>query len=255
VDGDKVVCTPGGKQATLVALDKKTGEVIWECAVPSLGDRGADGAGYSSMIAAEIGGVRQYVQVFGRGLIGVAADSGKFLWGYNRVANKVANISSPVVRGDYVFASTAYGTGTALVKVTGSGDAFKAQEVYFLAPGKFQNHHGGVVLVGDHLYGGHGQNDGKLKCIDFKTGKIAWQIDKGVGGKSAAVTFADGNLYVRYESGLMALVAATPEGFKMKGSFQLPVVTGPSWPHTAIQDRKLFVRDNDTLMCYDIAKK
>jgi outer membrane protein assembly factor BamB len=251
VDGDKVVCTPGGKQATLVALDKKTGEVIWECAVPSLGDRGADGAGYSSMIAAEIGGVRQYVQVFGRGLIGVAADSGKFLWGYNRVANKVANINSPVVRGDYVFASTAYGTGTALVKVTGSGDAFKAQEVYFLAPGKFQNHHGGVVLVGDHIYGGDGQNHGTPICVDFLTGDIAWK-PKALAGGSAAVLYAEGNLIFRYESGLVALIKATPEGFHVLGKFQPAVTDGPAWPHPVIHDGKLYLRAHDTLMCYDL---
>jgi outer membrane protein assembly factor BamB len=256
VDGEKMVCTPGGKDSVLVALNKKTGETIWKCAMPDIGPKGKDGAGYSSIVISEAGGVKQYVTLMGRGLIGVAAKDGRFLWGYNKVANGTANIATPIVSGDYVFDSSAYRTGAALLKLSADGSGgSKAEEVYWLDANTFQNHHGGVVLVGDHLYGGHGQNDGKLKCIDFKTGKIAWQIDKGVGGKSAAVTFADGNLYVRYESGLMALVAATPEGFKMKGSFQLPVVTGPSWPHTAIQDRKLFVRDNDTLMCYDIAKK
>jgi outer membrane protein assembly factor BamB len=256
VDGEKLVCTPGGKDAVIVALNKKTGETIWKCAMPDIGPKGKDGAGYSSIVISEAGGVKQYVTLMGRGLIGVAAKDGKFLWGYNKVANGTANITTPVVSGDYVFDSSAYGTGAALLKLSAdSSGGVKAEEVYFLGANTFQNHHGGVVLVGDYLYGGHGQNDGKLKCIELKTGKIAWQIDKGVGGKSAAVTFADGNLYVRYESGLMALVAATPEGFKLKGNFQLPVVTGPSWPHTTIQDRKLFVRDNDTLMCYDIAKK
>ncbi|MCX5670749.1 MAG: PQQ-like beta-propeller repeat protein [Planctomycetota bacterium] len=256
VDGEKLVCTPGGKDAVIVALNKKTGETIWKCAMPDIGPKGKDGAGYSSIIISEAGGVKQYVTLMGRGLIGAAAKDGKFLWGYNKVANGTANIMTAIVSGDYVFDSSAYGTGAALLKLSAdSGGGVKAEEVYFLGANTFQNHHGGVVLVGDYLYGGHGQNDGTLKCIELKTGKIAWQIDKGVGGKSAAVTFADGNLYVRYESGLMALVAATPEGFKLKGSFQLPVVTGPSWPHTTIQDRKLFVRDNDTLMCYDIAKK
>ena len=136
----------------------------------------------------------------------------------------------------------------------GSG-GIKAEEVYFLDANTFQNHHGGLVLVGDNLYAGHGHNAGLPKCIDFKTGKIVWQADKAPGGGSAAVTFADGNLYFRYESGLMALVAATPDGYKLKSTFKIPVKTGPSWPHTSIQDRKLFIRDNDTLMCYDIAKK
>ena len=107
---------PGGKDATIVALDKKTGESIWKCAVPQLGSRGKDGAGYTSMVAAEIDGVRQYVQIIGRGAIGVDAETGKFLWGYNRIANGVANIPTPMVRGDYVFVTTSYKTGSALLE-------------------------------------------------------------------------------------------------------------------------------------------
>jgi len=256
VDGEKLVCTPGGKDAVIVALNKKTGETIWKCAMPDIGSKGKDGAGYASIMISEAGGIKQYVTLMGRGLIGVAAKDGKFLWGYNKVANGTANITTPIVSGDYVFDSSAYGAGAALLKLSADGSGgIKAEEVYWLGANTFQNHHGGVVLVGDCLYGGHGQNAGQLKCIEFKTGKIVWQADKNAGGKSASVAYADGNLYVRFESGVMALVAATPEGYKLKGTFPIPVVTGPSWPHPIIQDRKLFLRDNDTLMCFDIAKK
>jgi outer membrane protein assembly factor BamB len=256
VDGERLVCTPGGKDAVIVALNKKTGETIWKCAMPTVGPKGNLGAGYSSIVISEAGGVRQYVTLIGKGLISAAAKDGKFLWGYNKVANGTANITTPIVSGDYVFGSSAYGTGAGLLKLSADGSGgIKAEEVYFLDANTFQNHHGGLVLVGDHLYAGHGHGAGLPKCIDFKTGRIVWQADKAPGGGSAAVTFADGNVYFRYESGLMALVAATPDGYKLKSTFKILVKTGPSWPHTTIQDRKLFIRDNDTLMCYDIAKK
>ena len=252
VDGQKLVCTPGGKDATIVALDKQTGELIWKSAVPNIGPRGKDGAGYSSIIVHEIDGVRQYIQIIGRGAVGVDAQTGKFLWGYNRIANNIANITSPVARGNYVFVTTSYKTGSALLKVTRNGDTFKAEEVYFLTPKEFENHHGGVVLVGDYIYGGDGQNNGTPICLEFMTGKIAWK-PKAPGQGSAAVLYADGNLYFRYQNGLVALVEATPEAFRLKGTFRTAVKLGESWPHLVIHQRKLYVRDQDVLMCYDVA--
>ena len=136
VDGDRLICTPGGKDAAMVALNKKTGEVIWKSRLPELGPKGKDGAGYSSAVVAEIDGVRQYVQIVGRGAVGVAADTGKFLWGYNRIANEVANIPTPIVRGNYVFVTTSYNTGAALLKISRKGDGFVAEEVYHLDPNR-----------------------------------------------------------------------------------------------------------------------
>jgi outer membrane protein assembly factor BamB len=253
VDGDKVLCTPGGPQATIVALDKHTGQTIWKCAVPKLGDRGGDGAGYSSMVAADIEGVRQYIQFFGRGVVGVEAATGRFLWGYNHVANDVANISTPIVRGNFVFASAAYKAGSGLVKITRDGDRFRADEVYFLDSKTFSNHHGGVVLLGDCVYGGDGQNSGAPTCIDFSTGKVLWK-ERPLAKGSAAVLAADGNLIFRYDTGLVALIEANPKAFKVKGSFQPSgKPSGPNWPHPVIHQKKLYLRDNDVLVCYDLA--
>lgn len=251
VDGQKLVCTPGGKDATIVALDKKTGELIWKCGVPDIGSRGKNGAGYSSMIAAEIDGVRQYIQIVGRGAVGVEAETGRFLWGYNRIANRVANIPTPVVRGDYVFVTTSYKTGSALLKLTRSSDDFQVEEVYFLGPREFENHHGGVVLIGDHIYGGDGQNNGTPVCLEFMTGKISWK-PRAPGRGSAAVLYADGHLYFRYQDGLIALVEATPAAFRLKGTFRTAVKLGNSWPHPVIHQGKLYLRDQDVLMCYDV---
>ncbi len=257
VDGDQLVCTPGGPDATIVALNKQTGEVIWKCGIPDIGGRGKDGAGYASMVVAEVDGIRQYVQILGRGAVGVEAETGRFLWGYNRIANPTANIPTPVVRGNYVFVTTSYRTGSALLKLTRNGDGIDVEEVYFLGPDEFENHHGGVVLVGDHIYGGSGQTNGIPVCLEFGTGKIAWKA-QSPGKKSAAVLYADGHLYFRYEKGsspkkgLVALIEATPEEFRVKGTFEPAVMNGPGWPHPVIHDGKLYLRDKDVLMCYDV---
>jgi len=253
VDGDKLVCTPGGPDAMMVALDKKTGETIWKCAMPNIGSRGADGAGYASIVPGQVGDVRLYVQITGRGAIGVSAD-GKFLWGYNKIANDTANIPNAIVQDDYVFCTTSYKTGSALLKLVPADGGIKAEEVYFLTPDQFENHHGGVVLVDGYIYGGDGQNQGTPVCLEMKTGKIMWK-EKPVGDGSAAVLYADKHLYFRYDNALMALIEATPTEFKVTGSFELPSKTGPSWPHPVISDGKLYLRDNDVLLCYDVAEK
>lgn len=259
VDGDRVVVTPGGRSAMLVALDKKTGKEIWRAAAPSLGEKGKDGAGYSSVVVSNGGGVKQYVQLTGRGLVGVRASDGKFLWGYNNVANNVANIPTPVIKGDYVFTSTGYQTGSALLKLSKAGDAgdtVQAQEVYFLPSKTLQNHHGGLVLIGDHIYGGHGHNRGYPVCVEMATGKVTWGgegADMAHGGSgSAAVTAADGHLYFRYQNGRMVLIEARPQGYQVKGAFSIPDVHHPSWSHPVVAGGKLYLREQDNLYVYDL---
>ncbi|NQT51329.1 PQQ-binding-like beta-propeller repeat protein [bacterium] len=251
VDGGKLVCTPGGSEAMMVALDKTTGAVIWKCAVPDLGRAGKPGAGYSSIIIGNACGVKQYVQLFGKGVFGADAATGKFLWGYNRVANGTANITSPIARGDYVFASTQYSTGSALLKIEKDGDGLKATEVWWLGSDQFQNHHGGVILVGDHLYGGTNKNGGPPTCIEFLTGKIVWQVKPPSRG-SAAYLYADGHFVVRYDTGTVALVEVSPERYIEKSTFKAVTDRGPAWPHPIIHDGKLYLRHADTLACYGL---
>jgi prepilin-type processing-associated H-X9-DG protein len=251
IDGDRLICTPGGKDAGLVALDKKTGQVLWKCALPDLGPLGKDGAAYSSPIVAEIEGVRQYVQVVGRGVVGVAAESGKFLWGYNRLACDIANITHPLVRGNLVFVTNSYNTGSALLKITRSGEEFKAEEVYFLASKKFQNHHGGIVLVDDCIYGGSGLNKGEPTCLRMSTGEVLWKAKAPAAG-SAAVLYADGHVIFRYDRGLLVLVEANPKAFQVKGQYTPLTAEGPAWAHPVVHDKRLYLRHDDLLMCYDL---
>lgn len=253
IDGDRLLCTPGGQKAVMTALNKKTGEVVWTCSMPDIGAKGKDEAGYSSIVISHAAGVKQYVQLTNKGLIGVS-DSGKFLWGYNRVANGVANISTPVVDGDYVFASTAYNTGSALLKLSRDGEGVKAQEVYWLDKNKFQNHHGGFIKVGDYIYGGHNHNAGEPTCLEMKTGKILWNADQP-GGGSGSVLYADEGLYFLYDDGTVALVEASPEKYSLKGTFKLPRrpgTKGTAWAHPVVNDGKLYLRWADVLFCYDV---
>ncbi|HYO15469.1 MAG TPA: PQQ-binding-like beta-propeller repeat protein [Thermoanaerobaculia bacterium] len=258
VDGDRLIVTPGMPSALLVALNKKTGQEIWRTKASGLGPKGEDGAGYSGVVISNGGGVKQYVQLTGRGLVGVRASDGKLLWSYNQVANDTANISTPVVKGDYVFASTGYQTGSALLKLSKAGDGVTAQEVYFLPAKSFQNHHGGFVLIGDHIYAGHGHNRGFPICLELATGKVVWGGEgsevKGPGTGSAAVTAADGHLYFRYQNGKMALIEATPQGYREKGSFDIPGVDKPSWSHPVVVDGKLYLREQDNLYVYNVRK-
>ena len=253
IDGDRLLCTPGGHKDAIAALNKKTGEVIWQAPMPDIGKKGKKEAGYASLVISRGAGVKQYVTLTNEGVVSVSAD-GKFLWGYNRAANGVANISTCVVDGDYVFASSAYDTGAALLKLVPDAGGVKAQEVYWLDRKQFQNHHGGFVKVGEYVYGGHGHNLSKPTCIEFKTGKIMWQADQP-GEGSACVLYADGRLYFRYQDGLIALVETTPTKYNLVSTFKPPTRKGAqkeAWAHPVISDGKLYVRHWDVLFCYDV---
>jgi outer membrane protein assembly factor BamB len=129
------------------------------------------------------------------------------------------------------------------------------EEVYFLGAKDMQNHHGGMILLDGHIYCGHGHNLGLPLCIDMLSGKDDWRPGRGPGDGSAAISYADGRLYFRYQNGVMALIEATPKEYMLKGSFKIPSGSGPSWPHPAIAHGHLYLRDQDTLFCYDIRKK
>jgi outer membrane protein assembly factor BamB len=252
VDGDKVICTPGGPDTTLVALDKRTGKTIWKSQVP-----GSPGPGYASAIAIDFAGQRQYVQFTQKTLVGVAASDGKFLWRYDKPASHI-NCSTPVYHDGQVFAASAYNVGGGLVKLSkDSNGGVKAEEVYFTK--KMQNHHGGMILLDGCLYGANGGNGGGyLICLDFKTGKVLWdERDKGRAGvPKGSVALADGRLYYRTENGTMLLIEPNPQQYIERGRFQQPDRSrSPAWAHPVLANGKLYLRDQDVLLCYDVKAK
>lgn len=252
VDGDRVLCTPGGDDAFMVALDKMTGATKWKTKIGELGKRGRDGAGYGSIVISNGGGVKQYVQMAGRGVVGIRAKDGHFMWNYNKVANSTANISTPIADGDHIFCSTGYGTGSALLKLVAKGSGAVAEEVYFLRPKTLQNHHGGLLLIDGHIYGAHKHNGGDPICVEMNSGEVKWGPEKGVGHDSACVTYADGHLIYRYQSGHVALVKATPKGYELKGSFMPAHQERESWAHPVVSDGKLYLREQNRIMCYKL---
>jgi outer membrane protein assembly factor BamB len=250
IDGDKLVCTPGGKDATVVALDKKNGDVVWKASVSD-----GNGAGYASPIVVESAGHKQYVHFLEGGLAGIDAAGGKVLWQSSKGANRVANCATPVFSDDCVFAASAYGAGGALVKLSKDGDGVKAEEVY--PTKKMQNHHGGMILCDGCLYGANGGNEGGfLICLDFKTGDVRWderdkKNPKGVAKGSVAM--ADGRIYYRQEDGAMILFEPSAKEYLERGRFDQPDRSrANAWSHPVIANGKLYLRDQDVLLCYDV---
>lgn len=248
VDGNKVVVTPGGKEATLVALDRNTGEPIWKCPIPIQ----STDAGYASIVVARTGNVRQYVQLLNGGVAGVS-DDGRFLWKYERLGPNTANIPNPVVvDGNHVFAAAGYDKGGALLRLRTDGKNVRAEELWYNP--QLKNKHGGVVLVGGRLYG-DADDSGHPWCADAKTGKRLWQRDRqGQGSGSASITYADGRLYVHYTNGVVALVGTSPRGYEELGSFQVPERDGNAWAHPVICDGRLYLREGSRIFCYNVKK-
>jgi outer membrane protein assembly factor BamB len=247
VDGDKVVCTPGGSQGTLAALDKKTGKVLWRS------KEFKDAAGYSSLVVMTVAGIRQYVQMTGESVAGIAADDGRLVWHFSRTS-RTAAIPTPIVHENYVYVSSGYGTGCALLKISpDTGGSMKCEQVY--ANKNMVNHHGGVVLVGEHLYG---YSDGKgWVCQNLLTGGILWQERSKLG--KGSLTYADGRLYCYSEdNGTSVLLEPTPDGWKEKGRMRIPressrrASSGKFWTHPVIANGKLYLRDQDLLFCFDV---
>ncbi len=242
IDGDVLVCTPGGKEATLLALNKKTGETIWKAPLA-----GADLANYASIIAIDAAGRKQYVQFLSKGLVGVDAKTGQLLWRYDKTAKgSTANIPTPVARDNKIY--NAGSRGGALVELVSNGGEIEAKEIYNLP--KLPNAIGGTVELGGNLYGTNSQ---ALMCIDFATGDVKWQ-NRSVGAGSVCV--ADGLIFVHSEKDDVALVEATSEAYKEKGRFTLPDQPdrGKSlaWAYPVIADGKLYIRDWSALWCYDV---
>ena len=246
LDGDLLLCTPGGKQGAIAALDKATGKVRWRATELD------DTTHYSSIIRAEINGQPQYVQLLEKRLVGVSPDDGRLLW-QSEFPGRVAVIPTPIVHGNKVFATAGYGAGCTLVEISPENEA---TEVYDEKTRKrMKNHHGGVIRLGDYLYG-HSDDVGWI-CMDFATGEQKWR-EREVLGKGA-IAYADGMFYCLSEDdGQVALIDASPDGWQEHGRFTLDPQTkirsdrGKIWTHPVVANGKLYLRDQDLVYCYDV---
>jgi outer membrane protein assembly factor BamB len=234
--GDKVLVNPGGPGASIVALNKANGALIWKSQ--------SDKAGYSSAIPVEVNGTTQVVFFTAERAVGLDAKDGRLLWEYGKPANNVANVATPIARANRVFISSDYGTGGGVVEIKADN---KAQEVWFTKD--MRNHHSSSVLIGDYLYG---FSSAILTAIRFDTGEIAWR-DRSVG--KGSLVYADGNLYCFSENGVVGLVEATPTGYKEKGRFRIAQGNLPTWTHPVVAGGRLYLRDQDTIYAYDVRSK
>ncbi|MCB1208447.1 MAG: PQQ-like beta-propeller repeat protein [Verrucomicrobiales bacterium] len=246
VEGDLVVCTPGGSAGTMAAFEKSSGKKAWQTAGWD------DVAQYASVAPAVIHGRRQLVQLTGKSIAGVAPEDGKVIWRHD-FPGKTAVIPTPIVKGNQVFVSAGYGVGCMMVEISEDN---QVKQIY--ANTDLENHHGGVILVGDHLYG-H-SNKGGWTCMEFATGQVVWTEKKAVG--KGAIHCADGMFYLLDEkSGDVVLIEASPKGFDEKSRFTLNPQTsqrspdGRVWTHPVVSGGRLFLRDQELLHCYDVAGK
>jgi len=239
IDGKQLFCFPGGRQASVVSLDKLTGRVLWRASID-----GAPSASYASPILVEHGGDKVLVNYVHTGVVGIRANNGAVLWGYPASANGTANCSAPLFEDGMVFTASGYGTGCAMFRLGAGGRATVGY-----TNREMQNHHGGMVLLDGHVYG---FDEAILKCVNLKSGRTVWQ-NRSVG--KGALTCADGLLFLRGENGTVGLCKATPEGYEELGRFDPENRSNkPAWAHPVVCGGRLYLRDMDSLAAYRVKK-
>jgi outer membrane protein assembly factor BamB len=256
IDGDNLICTPGGGKGTVAALDKKTGKALWQS------EDIKDGAGYSSVIIAEVGGIKQYIQQSMKGTFGIRASDGKLLWNVPDSKYRTAVIPTPIFYKDHVFVSSGYGAGCKLIKLAKKDDGIKAETVY--ESKVITNHHGGIVRVGEYLYS-FSDSNGQWVCLNFlKSGSAEGPSPEWISRKlgKGSISYADGHLYCYAERNCeCVMIKADSSDWKEAGRFTVPEKSklrpGGSgvWAHPVIANGKLYLREYEWLFCYDISAK
>ena len=245
IDGNLVICAPGGSKGSVVALNKQTGKTVWAT-------QSDDKANYSSLYPATVAGVKQYLGFLSEGVVGIDAKTGKRLWRYEAPAHHQwggVNVATPVAMGDLICSAAGYGVGGGVAEIKRAGRNFNVDEKWFSK--RIENHHGGLILKDGVLFSA--SNPGVLTAVDFKSGEVLWRDRKP--GKGSLV-IADGMLICRSEKGPVSLVEATPDEYRLKGHFKQPDRSDkPSWPHPVVANGLLFLRDQDVLLCYDLRAK
>jgi hypothetical protein len=253
VDGAFVLCTPGGKNGAIAAFEKTSGTLRWRSRDYT------DKAAYSSLVVSEAGGIRQYVQMTGQSVAGVAAKDGRLLWRFPRTSN-VAAIPTPIVHKDKVYATSDYGAGCVLLRLSaGASGRLGVEKIY--QNGVMENHHGGVVLVDGYVYGCSGNTNRRSHwaCQDFQTGEDVWKDDPSNFRQAGSITYADGRLYCYGQTdGTVVLAEVSKDGWKEHGRFRVPRQTqvprksGHIWTHPVVANGRLYLRDEDLIFCYDV---
>ena len=230
VDGDKLICTPGGDKAAIVALDKRTGAIIWQCTLPK-----SQRATYGATVLAERPGNRMYIHQLDTGTVAVAANDGKLLWQHKKGADSRGNVHTAILRDDLVFHANGWATGCGLLRLLPPQNEGRIEEIYY-SKVNIDPWLGSSVLLGEQVHTSCG------KCINFRTGKVLHDLRLA----RTTMTCAEGRLYHRTGNNLLLLHEYTSEGYVQKAKFQVPRLqktTAPTWSFPVIAGGKLYLRD------------
>jgi outer membrane protein assembly factor BamB/precorrin-6B methylase 2 len=247
VDGERLVCVPGGSSSTLAVLDKRSGKVIWTKLLEH-----RESAAYGAPLIVETDGLKQYVAFLHRGLVSFAADDGRLLWRYDRIANGIGNSYTPIALADGLLCPNGYGRGVARLKLTRRNSDIVYEEVYF-QPETLDPFEDSTVVVDGRLYAF--RTGGLLQCFNVADGARLWGPVRRGGSGKAAGTYADGHLYIRWEDGTLGLVQTHASEYVESGRFKLGdprKSLGSTFP--VVAGGRLYVRDNDRLYCYDVTQ-
>jgi len=254
VDGDRLVCVPGGNDATIVALNKASGELEWKCAIPD-----AEGNVYAATIPCVLGGIRQYVACFDGGLVGVSAEEGKLLWQFARSYNHVYTLTPLVVNNSLLCCNGYRGQGVCRLQFRRVGDEIQVEDIGSNGlPGNVINYfQDNTLFVGDRLFSSGAPSPSNLVCIDADQLQVSWRqtvvADRSVRRGMIGFTYADERLYVRNSDGLVALVDALASEYRQLGVFTIPDAErsiGVTMP--VVAGGRLYLRDDERLFCYDV---
>jgi outer membrane protein assembly factor BamB len=234
--GDRIVLNAGGRRSSIIAINKATGDALWQ--------QPGDPAGYSSPMLLRTGSLQQVVFFTAERGLAVDPRDGRLLWSYDKASNNTANIATPIVKGNRVFLSSDYGTGAALLDVKAAGNLASASEVYFTRD--MRNHHASSVLVDAHLYG---FSSSILTALAFDTGTVAWR-NRSVG--KGSLIYADERLYLYSENGVAGLADASPSAYVERGRFTVSTGNASTWSHPIITSGLLILRDQDRVYAYDV---
>ena len=252
VIGDTVICTPGGKEVSMVALDRKTGEVVWKCT--GAGDK----PGYASPILIEYQGLKQIVTAMSESIVGVRASDGKLLWRYPHKVYADENITTPLFHDGFLIVSGCVKKGTTSLQLQVSGDECSAEMHWHNKT--LDNKQGGIVLLDGRLYG-YAETQSRSEpwmCIDFKSGETIFQsapVESSYKYKNGCLTYADGMFYLFSDNGNMCLAKPTDEGFEAAGRLTIKDPgTRPTWAHPVVSGGRLYIRYGDKLGVYNVAE-
>jgi outer membrane protein assembly factor BamB len=251
VDGDRVICTPGGENVSMVALDRRTGKVAWTCAGAE------DKPGYASPIRVDHGGLNQIVTVMSASVVGVRASDGKLLWRHPHRVYMEENITTPLFHDGFLIVSGCVRKGTTCLQLQVSGGACTVRSHWHNR--ELDNKQGGLVLLDGRLYGyaESQRRRGPWMCLDFESGRTLYQgapVTSSYKYPNGCLTVADGMLYLYSDDGRMVLVKPAETGFEVAGRLAIRNPgKRPTWAHPVVFGGRLYVRYGDRLGVYRVS--